>query len=223
MLNRFETSKLYKKLVCQLGEISHKELKETQTFKKLTGGDLMRIEFKGKDCFDDYSYAKLLIATNKLPESPDKTKGYFDRWIIIDFARTFPEKPDLLVCIPLGEYEALARKSILLLPKLLKKGVFTMEGDTKEKALRYEQRASPVTEFLKESCVDDINAETPFWQFFKEYFAFCSQRSYRLPTKMEVSLLLQTKSYSKGVKYYKKDTGVESTMKTIIGLRLRSE
>ena len=100
----FETAKLYKKLACIMGEINSAIFKKTSLFKKLTGSDMIGFEFKGKDGFDNYNYAKLLVATNKLPESTDKTIGFYSRWLIVDFPNTFKEKPNLIDCIPEEEY-----------------------------------------------------------------------------------------------------------------------
>ncbi len=212
--NRFETSKIYGKLVCQLGEISHRELKDTQMFKKLTGGDLIRIEFKGKDCFDAYNYAKLVIATNKLPESPDKSKGYFDRWVIIDFNRTFEEKNGLLDCISNEEYEALARKCLLILSALLKKGKFTGEGNSREKALKYEERATPFNDFLKifsKEMYDGI----PFWVVFEEYASYCAERKFRKPSRQETARLLRNTGYTIDIEHFEKENGERSTRRIV--------
>ena len=64
---RFEGSKLYKKLVCLMGETNFGTLTQTDYIKGLSGEDKMRIEFKGKDSFDDVNNAKLIMATNSLP------------------------------------------------------------------------------------------------------------------------------------------------------------
>lgn len=219
---RFETAKLYKKLVCEMHEISHKQLKDTSTFKKLTGGDMMRFEFKGKDGFDDYSFAKLLIATNKLPESPDKSKGYFDRWCIIDFPNTFEEKPGLLDCIPLEEYENLARKGLKLLMQLLRTGKFTKEGKPEERRKRYEERSSPFNDFLKgfvETKEDGV--EMPLWVIHEEYKAFLAERNYRIASRQEVAMLLRSRSYLIDRKHVTKEDGTETTMRYVYGLQRR--
>ncbi|KKK82765.1 hypothetical protein LCGC14_2800130, partial [marine sediment metagenome] len=46
-------------------------------------------EFKGKDIFDFRNYAKLIMATNSLPPTGDKTEGFYRRWKIIDFPKQF--------------------------------------------------------------------------------------------------------------------------------------
>lgn len=219
---RFETAKLYKKLVCEMHEISHKHLKDTSTFKKLTGGDMIRFEFKGKDGFDDYSFAKLIIATNKLPESPDKSKGYFDRWCIIDFPNTFEERPGLLDCITEEEYRALARKCLHLLMKLLKSGKFTKEGEPEERKTRYEERASPINEFLKGYVtVSEGEGKIPLWELREDYSTFISERGYRKEGKYEIAKLLRGRGYLIDRIHYKKDDGTDSTMRVVYGIKRR--
>jgi len=48
---RFEGSKLYKKLVCLMGETSFDLITNTDYLKKLSGEDMVRAEFKGKNGF----------------------------------------------------------------------------------------------------------------------------------------------------------------------------
>lgn len=217
---RFESSKLYKKLVCEMHEISHKQLKDTSTFKKLTGGDMIRYEFKGKDGFDDYSFAKLIIATNKLPESPDKSKGYFDRWCIVDFKNVFEEHPNLLDTIPKEEYEHLARKCLRILMELLRTGKFTREGEPDERKMRYEERASPVNEFLKGYNIDiNSDLEMPLWQIREDYEVFCEERGYRKPSKYTIGKLLRNRGFGIYLKNIKKDDGTDTTQRYVQGIK----
>ena len=46
--SRFEIGRLHKKLVCLVGETNFNEMKKTSILKKLTGGDLIGFEYKGK-------------------------------------------------------------------------------------------------------------------------------------------------------------------------------
>ena len=59
--------------------------------------------------FDDINYAKLIIATNNLPATTDKTMGFYRRWMIIDFQSIFRSK-DILKDIPEEEYSYLGLK-----------------------------------------------------------------------------------------------------------------
>ena len=216
----FEAAKLYKKLVCIMGEINSSIFKRTSLFKKLTGADLIGFEFKGKDGFDDYNYAKLIIATNKLPESTDKTVGFYSRWLIVDFPNRFKEKPNLLNIIPEEEYSNLAKKSIKIIKELLEKGEFYKEGNIEERTKRYEERASPIREFLKTCCELQDASETPFWELYADYAAYLDERGFRKASKRELSNLMKARGFETKRVHFTKSDGSDGTMVVVLGIVL---
>ena len=177
--SRFEITRTYKKLVCQLGETNFNEMKKTSILKKLTGGDLIGYEYKGKDPFHDYNYSKILISTNNLPTTTDKTIGFYRRWLIIDFPNQFSEKKNILDAIPQEEYENLAKKSIRILKELLEKREFHNEGTIEERTKRFEDRSNPLEKFFKEMVVDDFDGYIPKFEFKKELDSWCEQNNFR--------------------------------------------
>ena len=78
-----------------MGETNFSELNKTSILKKLTGQDVIGFEYKNKNPFDGFNYAKILIATNNLPTTTDKTIGFYRRWFIIDFPNRFSEEKDI--------------------------------------------------------------------------------------------------------------------------------
>lgn len=221
LVNRpFESAKLYKKLVCQMGEINASIFKKTALFKKLTGADPIGFEFKGKDGFDDYSYAKMIIATNKLPESTDKTIGFYSRWRIIDFDNRFEENTRIMNRIPEEEYNNLALKSIKNLKILLDSGKFTGDGKIEERMARYEERASPIKEFLNKECVINPRYQIPLWKIYEEYESYLSERGFRKASKREFINLLKARGFELKRVHYKKENGDDSTLNIVDGLYL---
>jgi len=158
MSSRFEITKLHKKLVCQMGETDFNELKRTSILKKLTGQDAIGFEYKNKTPFDDSNYAKIMISTNNLPTTDDKTIGFYRRWCIIDFPNMFSEKKDVLSEIPEEEYNNLAKKSIKILKELLENRQFTSEGSIEERQKKYEDRSNPIEKFFKETIEEDFES-----------------------------------------------------------------
>jgi P4 family phage/plasmid primase-like protien len=151
--NRFESFKLYKKLVCTIGETNFGILTNTSLIKKLTGGDKIGFEKKNKDPFDDYNYAKMIIASNSLPSTEDTSDGFFRRWLIVDFPNEFEDTgQEIYKTIPDEEYEALARKVLKILPKLLKRGTFTGQGDIAHRKQKYISVSNPLSQFINEYC-----------------------------------------------------------------------
>jgi hypothetical protein len=76
---------------------------------------------KSIDLLEDVNYAKIIISTNNLPTTDDKTIGFYRRWLIVDFPNQFSEQKDILNDIPEEEYNALALKCTFILKDLLEK------------------------------------------------------------------------------------------------------
>jgi len=217
--SRFEVGKLYKKLVCQMGETNFSGLKQTSLLKRLTGQDLIGFEFKNKLPFDDYNYAKILIATNTLPITYDKTVGFYRRWMIIDFPNTFSEKNDVLSKISEEEYENLAKKSIKTLNRILVNREFTNEGSIEERRRHYEEASNPIKEFIKNNYELDVNEKTPLWEFREKFVSYLKQRKIRELTNREISDSIKLEGFQIEKEHYYKKDGERSTMYFIFGLK----
>ena len=79
--SRFETARLFNKKICTMGEINYTLLDRTAILKMLAGGDPIPGEMKNKAPFDFVNTAKLLINTNSLPQTSDKTDAFYSRHI----------------------------------------------------------------------------------------------------------------------------------------------
>jgi P4 family phage/plasmid primase-like protien len=155
--NRFESTKLFKKLVCVLGETNFGLMKKTSLLKKLSGGDLIGFEFKNKTPFDAANYAKIIINSNALPSSLDTSDGFYRRWFIINFPNEFPEGKDIVDSIPDIEYINLAKKVTGILPILLENGKLTNQGTIEQRKDAYIMASNPLPFFLSEFCYRDPN------------------------------------------------------------------
>lgn len=193
--NIFETSALYKKLVCEMGEVSHDDLKNTNQLKKLSGQDDIRYCFKGKTAFTDESQATCLINTNSLPVSRDKTAGFYRRWLIVDFPNQFPIKEGLIESIPDKEFENLARKSIEILKEMYESYKFTNEGDLEERANRYEERSNPVMRFVEEYCEEDYERYVSLKEFSRIFNKYLKDRHLRSQNTKEIKKSLSEEGF----------------------------
>jgi len=195
MSSRFEITKLYKKLVCQMGETNFNEMSQTSKLKKLTGGDLIGFEYKNKLPFEAYNYAKILIATNSLPTTNDKTLGFYRRWLIIDFPNKFSEKKDILKEIPEEEYESLGLKCTTILHDLLEKREFHKEGSPEERMARYEAKSDFLQDFLEEFVVQDANGYITKADFYKKFSSWCDEKKHRRLAENTVGSKMKKKEY----------------------------
>jgi len=170
--SRFESFKLYKKLLCQMGETNFGILDKSSMLKKLTGSDMIGYEMKGKKPFDDFNYAKMIIASNSLPSSDDTSDGFYRRWLIINFPNEFPEGKDILETIPPEEYNNLATKCMEILPQLLKKGEFTGQGSIMQRRENYIMASNPLPLFIHNCCEVSENNTEIFISFNELYNAY---------------------------------------------------
>lgn len=193
--SRFESVKLYKKLVCQMGETNFGVLSKSSIIKKLTGGDMMGFELKGKNGFDDFNYSKIIIASNSLPSSTDTSEGFYRRWLIIDFPNEFPEGKDIIEKIPDIEYNNLCKKVIGILPGLLKDGFFINQGTIAERKKKYILASNPLSLFIKEHCNKGDNLFMRYSELYTEYIKYLVKLKRRRISKKEFSGVLDEEGF----------------------------
>ena len=192
---RFEGSKLLKKLVCLIGETNFNIINNTDFLKKLTGQDMIRCEFKGKDIFDFRNYAKLIMATNSLPPTGDKTEGFYRRWKIIDFPNQFDVEKDVLSSIPEEEYENLAFKCLRIVKRLWKERIFTNDGDFEKRKKRYEEKANPLMIFIRENYNKDSSGNILFSEFKDDLIAYLEESGHRILSAPAISKQLKNEGF----------------------------
>lgn len=195
MKSRFAGAKLFRKSVCLIGETNFNTLQRTDFLKKLTGGDMVPGEFKNKNPFDFINYAKLVMASNSLPMTADKTDGFYRRWKIIDFPFKFGEKRDILSEIPEKEYENLAKKCLNILRRLWEERTFTNDGDFDDRRKRYEEKSNPVMLYIRESYEKDINSDVLFSEFYEGLLDFFNENGFRTLTKPTVTKQLKMEGF----------------------------
>lgn len=222
--SRFEVTRLHKKLVCQMGETNFNELNKTSMLKKLSGGDLIGFEYKNKDPFQDLNYAKILIATNNLPTTTDKTIGFYRRWLIIDFPNQFSEKKDILEEIPNEEYEILGVKLLGVLKDLLDNKVFTNEGSIEDRINKYEEKSDPIQKFLKEFTEEDMDGSIWKFEFEKKLNEWCKENKFRQISEVAIG----KKMKEKGVEQVQKMSdwlidGQKKLLRAWVGIKWKSD
>ena len=184
--SRFEAAKLHHKKAAVMGETEFRGMDKTSMFKQLTGGDLIPAERKYGAPFSFTNHAKLLIGSNSVPPSNDKSEGYGSRWVIIDFPNKFEISKPVVDTIPGWEYENLCRKSVKKLHDLLERGAFYREGDTTGRAERYEQKSNPIQMFIDTSCDVGGDLSVPLWKFVEAYDEYQTVKRLRKLTKKAI-------------------------------------
>ncbi len=90
--DNFQISGLFGKQLNLAGDLDSKDMKDTATFKSLTGRDLITGKRKFLPDIHFENYAKMVFACNELPMVYDLSTGFWDRWILLDFPYYFADK-----------------------------------------------------------------------------------------------------------------------------------
>ncbi len=197
--NHFEPAVLFGKLLCVMGEVSHDDLKNTNQLKKLGGEDKISFQFKGKTPFTDDNTATCMCLTNSMPITPDKTQGFYRKWLIIDFLNQFKEiDKNLIDMIPDIEFENLAKKSLRILKELYEKPHFTNEGDFDERAKRYEERSNPVMKFVEDRCIEEDGEMISLRDFTNFCNNYLKERHQRILNSHQMGKILREEGFIVG-------------------------
>ena len=202
MEDKFAKADLYGRMANICGDISDKALKNTDSFKRITGGDFLSGEKKFMSTFSFKNYAKLVFNANNIPYSSDKTDAFVSRWIIPVFSRTFKrgEKgtiPDLAAKILSHEDElsGLLNWSIIGLKRLLENNNFSYHDDKDENESRYESLRNPNFRFLNDYLEVSLGNQILKDDLLEVYKGWCEERLY--PASSTNILTKNIKTFSK--------------------------
>jgi putative DNA primase/helicase len=198
--SRFEASKLYKKKAAFVGETNY-TLSKTSRLKSLTGGDTVSGEFKGRDPFDFVNTAKIIIATNGLPVTTDRSEGFYRRWCLIEFKNKFCDGKDIIDTVPEIEYQNFCRKAVRLLKNIMESGKLQEPGiqDRKE---QYEKLSNPIQAFLNDECKISEESYAPVWYLYDQYDLYREVRGHRNILQNEFSKIVESMGYNKRQKWF---------------------
>lgn len=163
--SKFHTSPLYRKLMVISDDLPSEKLETGSTLKSLTGGGDVRAEIKNGERFEFKNYATPLFACNEIPQTEDQSKGFFRRWILLDFPFEFTENPNpdnpkekeresefslKKRLHKAEELEGYVKQSIDALVRVLENQSFASQKPAEETRQRWNSYASPIMEFIYE-------------------------------------------------------------------------
>ncbi|MDP1819029.1 MAG: phage/plasmid primase, P4 family [Acidimicrobiales bacterium] len=159
--NRFAGSRLDGKLANIAADLPAKELEGSDVLKGVTGGDVMTAERKFEAAYDYQPHVRLIFSANQAPRTPDPSQAFFDRWIVIRFARRFRDASgeiprsvlDARLAAP-GELSGLLNRALAALPDVLSRGIDEPESLQVAKA-EFREATDPLSVWL-DRCVEAI-------------------------------------------------------------------
>ncbi|MCX5794229.1 MAG: phage/plasmid primase, P4 family [Elusimicrobia bacterium] len=152
--NRFVAAELQGKLVNVYADLPSSSLEQSDVFKAIVGGDIIKAERKFGQPFNLVPTARLLFSANELPESRDLSPAYFRRWVIIPFPNHFQgskAKKDLLELLTTPEARsALLNRALVGLRRLEEQQDFSTCASIQEAGQSYRRQCDHAFEFISE-------------------------------------------------------------------------
>lgn len=184
----FVISEFFGKMLNVAGEVNNQDLKDTSMFKALTGRSIVSGQRKYLRPITFQNYAKFVFACNELPMVYDNSKGFWSRWVVLEYPYTFlPEKemdkskektklrdPDIIEKITTpNELTGLLNKFLGGLDRLkIQKDFSTTRGSEEIKNL-WIRKSNSFMAF----CLDNIEDEYDSWitkkDLRKKYVKYC--------------------------------------------------
>jgi len=181
--NRFKKAELYGKLANIAPDIGSDELKYTGRLKSLTGDDYIEAAKKHQQPFRFRNSAKLSFSTNKLPRSPDRSRAWFRRPLIVKCPNVFVGDdcdPAILDKITTPqELSGMFNWALEGRRRLLEQGNFTRSETAEQIQELYEELEDDVTAFFRH-CVDTTNPDGIIIKddLHKFYYQFCKMKGF---------------------------------------------
>jgi P4 family phage/plasmid primase-like protien len=144
--------------------------------KAVISGDLIRVEFKYHDPIDARPTARLIFATNELPEFWDKTEGLWRRLLVIPFSVTIPEKDQdrkLAANICERELPGLLNWALRGLTRLRDKEHFTVPESSRNILEQHRLASNPARQYLKTQCEFSPDHKTLCEALYHAYASRC--------------------------------------------------
>lgn len=192
----FMKSNMHKKLANLGADLGNSELKDTSTFRELTGEDLMTANRKYLEPVTFRNYAKMIFAVNTLPYISDDTEGFWRRWIHIPFNISFLYPNDYETLKNEGklksnhrimdvnmeskltnpdELSGVLNWALIGLERLMKNNTFSYNKTYEQTKKTMQERESSAILFMNR-CLKRINDASQYEtheNIYKNYLQFC--------------------------------------------------
>ncbi|MEM3880908.1 MAG: phage/plasmid primase, P4 family [Candidatus Bathyarchaeia archaeon] len=196
---RFQVTNLIGKYVNIVSEPRSRQILETNILKRITGGDLIQAELKGKQKPINFiNYSKLIILANELPRVIDTSYGWWERVILIEFPICIPEDkriPDIeqrWLSNP-EERNGIVNWALEGLKRLMANHCFTKSEAMRNQIEQYKKWSNPVDYFLEKYCEYAPNYWITKKQLYEAYKKVCEDEGLQIASEEIFSKELRKK------------------------------
>lgn len=208
--DNFRVSELFGRMANLAGDLSNTSLKDTGMLKQTTGRDLIGANRKFLNDIKFVNYAKHIFACNELPKVYDMSKGFWSRWIVLEFPYEFisereynsMEENKRTMKKILDPYHIDKISSDEELSGLLNKALEGLQRIRKNKTFSYSKGTDEIKKFwIRKSdsfvafCFDNLEEsnekEMTKAELRKAYYKYCSEHKLKGCSDKAMSITLQ--------------------------------
>lgn len=176
--NRFRAAQLLGKTLNIYSDLPSRKLMSTDLFKSIVSGDSISVEHKYGMPFEFSPHARLLFATNQLPDTDDTTDAFFRRILVIPTPNRFDgAKADVALEEKLRSPEvksALLNRAVAGLRRLERQGGFSMPESVVKAIREFRIQSDPIAEFAGSYLAPaDSKTQVSKSKVYQRYQRFC--------------------------------------------------
>jgi len=180
----FAPARLFGKTANIFADLPKKALSQTSVFKMTVAGDEISGEKKGKDSFEFKPTAKMMFSCNEIPRTPDRTRGFFRRWIILKFLEHFPEgdprrDENLFEKLSdINELEGILNFAVKGLKRLIVQKGFTQNMKMNEVQEFWTRSSDSIATFVGDVLINDYGSTERKTDVYLKYEEYCAKNEY---------------------------------------------
>ncbi len=182
--DKFAAADLVGKLVNIDADLTTKRMPESNFFKKVTGGDPVRVQRKYQDGGTVKLYSRLILSCNYFPRCSDNSPGFFDRFLVMVFnKRNFRNEdagmrlPEDVLLRPLKEEAPkILLKAVRAYQALRRRGSFSEGTSMKVAAAEFRSLTDSVAAWLAKNTIVRADVRVQQKQLREAYNAFCESK-----------------------------------------------
>jgi|WetSurMetagenome_2_1015567.scaffolds.fasta_scaffold02541_6 P4 family phage/plasmid primase-like protien len=172
---RFKASELYGKLFNICADIPKDLVKDTGTFKMVTGGDMITAEKKFGQPFRFINRAVLIFSANELPMVDDNTYAFWRRWNIIDFMNKFKEDEDFKKKLLTENNKSAFLNMVIEEIRVIKNNRLIINKKSDEIMEQWKMKSNSAYAYLKPNIKKSANEHIGKKILYNEYYKFCGE------------------------------------------------
>jgi putative DNA primase/helicase len=177
MDEKFATAELFGRLANIFADLPTENIKDTGTFKAITGEDYISGQHKFKEYFSFKPFCRLIFSCNNVPKNyADRSDGFYRRLILIRFDHSVSEdkKDESLREKMAAETDGILAWAMVGLKRLMaNKFRFSETDRTRSELSSYKVENSSALAFLEECCELAADAEILRTELYGAYNEYC--------------------------------------------------